>query len=674
MDRHDQRECAAAGRHRASRRDAGVPFATSAEPSFRSVVRAALGAPASRRLARRRPAAARAQRTGTATITPMSDAYHWNPFALPWAVVAVALFALAAVIYRRQRASRVAVLFCAMIALVGVWFLGFMAMLLAVRPALAELWGRVALSGVSLLPATMYAFTTTALRLPANRRDVLRVLWLFSFAFLGATWFGRGIIDGVSSHSWGWYPIAGRLAPLFIVLYMGALFVHLLEGLADYRRSTDAKRKRRVARLMTGFIVVYAATIDFIPMFVANFPPVGFIPVMAFIIFGWGSIRRHRFQPITAARATREILETMADALFVLDAEGKIRVVNGAVTTLLGFKGNELLGRSIDTLEPVDEDVTITRTLAEITRRGPIRDQERVFRARDGRHVDVSVSISPVSEEDVERGAVVIARDIRTRKRTEAELRAAIHHLQQSNRELEDFAHIASHDLQEPLRKIQAFGELLDSKHAASLPPQARDYIERMRSAAKRMQVLINDLLAFSRVATKAQPFAPVDLAAVAREVAHDLELRVHEAGGHIDIGEFPVIDADPLQMRQLLQNLVGNALKFQRDDVPPVVTIGATVEDGMCRINVADNGIGFDEKYADRIFTMFERLHGRGKYEGTGIGLAICRRIAERHGGTIVAHSTPGEGSTFIITLPVKQGEEPDERLWETDRHPVSG
>ncbi|MDP9191877.1 MAG: ATP-binding protein [Acidobacteriota bacterium] len=586
----------------------------------------------------------------------MPDAYRWNPFALPWAVVAVALFVLAGVIYRRQRASRVAVLFCAMIGLVGVWFIGFMGMLLAVRPALAELWGRLALSGISLLPATMYAFTATALRLPANRRPVQRALWLFSFAFLGASLFGHGIIGGMASHSWGWYPIAGKLAPLFVVLFLVALFVHLLEGVAEYRSSADPKRKRRVARLMIGFIVVYAAAIDFLPMFGANYPPVGYIPLIAFMIFGWGSIRRHRFQPITAARATREILETMADALFVLDAEGKIRVVNGAVTTLLGFQVSELLGRSMDTLEPVDENVTISRTLAEIPHRGPIRDQERVFRDRDGRYIDVSVSISAVSEEDVERGAVVIARDIRKRKRTEAELRSAIHHLQQSNRELEDFAHIASHDLQEPLRKIQAFGELLDSKHAASLPPQARDYIERMRAAAKRMQVLINDLLAFSRVATKAQPFVPVNLAAVAREVAHDLELRVHEAGGHIDIGELPVIDADPLQMRQLLQNLFGNALKFQRDDVPPVVTIGAVAEDDTCRISIADNGIGFDEKYADRIFTMFERLHGRGKYDGTGIGLAICRRIAERHDGTIVAHSTPGQGSTFIITLPIKQ------------------
>jgi PAS domain S-box-containing protein len=374
------------------------------------------------------------------------------------------------------------------------------------------------------------------------------------------------------------------------------------------------------------------------------------------MLVAWGSIQRHRFTPITAARAAREILGTMADALFVIDADARIRVVNDAVRNLLGFAESDLLGKSIDTLEHIDVDATISRTLHELARRGPIRDQERVFRRKDGDTIDVSVSISPVSEEDVQRGAVVIARDIRERKRAEAELRSAMSRLEQSNRELEDFAYVASHDLQEPLRKIQAFGDLLKKKHAPALGPQAGDYIERMQAAAGRMQILINDLLSFSRVTTKAQPFAPVDLTHVAHEVAKDLEVRTHEAGGEIAIGELPRIDADPLQMRQLLQNLAGNALKFHRPGVPPRVDITGSVQDGVCRIVVRDNGIGFDEKYAEQIFTMFERLHGRGAYEGTGIGLAICRKIAERHGGSIRAESRPDVGSTFIVTLPMKQ------------------
>ncbi len=580
---------------------------------------------------------------------------HWNPYALPWALVGIALFAVAGVIYWRQRASRVAILFCAMIALVGVWFAAFTFMLAASDAFVAEWCARIALAAVSLLPATMYEFTATALRLPANRDRMLRALWVISIAFAVVSLFSRGIIGSVSLHPWGWYPRVGPLTPIFLVVFFGVLIAHVVEGILEHRRETDPKRKRRVAKLMAGFIVVYGGAIDFLPMFGASFPPLGFIPVLAFMMFAWGSIRRHRFRPITAARAAREILATMADALFVIDAGGCIRVMNGAVTTLFGFTEGELLGRSIDTLESIDSDATITRALTAVSRRGAIRDQERVFRHRDGGSVDVSVSISPVSEENVERGAVVIARDIRERKRADEELRSAMTRLQQSNRELEDFAYVASHDLQEPLRKIQAFGDLLESKHGGSLPPQGRDYIERMRSAAKRMQVLINDLLMFSRVTTKAQPFVPVDLAAVAREVAKDLEIRAHDTGGHIEIGPMPAIDADPLQMRQLLQNLVANALKFHRDDAPPHVNIEGSIDHGLCRIEVADNGIGFDQKYADRIFTVFERLHGRGQYEGTGIGLAICRRIAERHGGTITAKSTPGVGSTFTVTLPVR-------------------
>ncbi|HKR64077.1 MAG TPA: ATP-binding protein [Thermoanaerobaculia bacterium] len=604
----------------------------------------------------------------------MLGAYRWNPSALPWVVVGLALFALAGVIYSRQRASRVAVLFCAMIVLVGLWFMGFTGMLSATRAEVADVWARLALAAVAFLPAAIYDFTATALRLPSNRAIYVRIAWILSLAFSLIALFTHGLIGGVHPHPWGWYPFVGPVAPLFLLLFLAALIAQVIEGVAEYRRTTDRKRRRRVANLMISFVIVYAAAIDFIPMFGVDMQPVGYIPVLAFIVIAWGTIRRHRFQPITAARAAREILETMADALFVLDADGRIRVINGAVTSLLGYTDSDLLGRSIDALEPITGDATISRTLAELARRGAIRDQERVFRDRDGETVHVSVSISAVSEEDVQRGAVVIARDIRERKRAEAELRSAMKRLELSNRELEDFAYVASHDLQEPLRKIQAFGDLLESKHAAALAPQARDYIDRMRSAAKRMQVLINDLLTFSRVTTKAQPFVPVDLEQIARDVTKDLETRIHDTGGHIEIGALPTIDADPLQMRQLLQNLAGNALKFHRPDVPPLVRMDGHVENGTCTLSVADNGIGFDEKYAERIFTMFERLHGRGTYEGTGIGLAICRRIAERHGGNVVARSTPGEGSTFIVTLPVSHVGETNGSPRKTDRHPARG
>ena len=241
--------------------------------------------------------------------------------------------------------------------------------------------------------------------------------------------------------------------------------------------------------------------------------------------------------------------------------------------------------------------------------------------------------------------------------------------LARSNAELQQFASIASHDLQEPLRKIQAFGDRLKTKCNEALTEQGRDYLDRMQNAAGRMQTLIDDLLMLSRITTKAQPFVPVDLAQVIQEVLSDLEVRIDETKGQVEVGRLPTIEADSLQMRQLLQNLIGNALKFHPKTEPPKVRIfsqllndeeqqptGNSITPTHCQIVVEDNGIGFDEKYLDRIFNVFQRLQGRSEYEGTGMGLAICRKIAERHGGSLTAESTPGQGATFIVTLPIKQ------------------
>ncbi len=240
--------------------------------------------------------------------------------------------------------------------------------------------------------------------------------------------------------------------------------------------------------------------------------------------------------------------------------------------------------------------------------------------------------------------------------------------LERSNQELQDFAYVASHDLQEPLRKIQAFGNLLEVEYGHNLGEGA-DYLKRMSGAAARMSALIEDILSFSRVSTKGRSFVAVDLKLVAEEVVSDLEVRIRETGGTIEIGALPTIHADPMQMRQLLQNLIANALKFHRENVPPHIKLRAIIEAGpekddkmkYCRLEIKDNGLGFDEKYLDRIFAVFQRLHNRDTYEGTGIGLAVCRKIVERHGGSITAKSILGKGSTFIIRLPMrhKKGEE---------------
>jgi signal transduction histidine kinase len=244
----------------------------------------------------------------------------------------------------------------------------------------------------------------------------------------------------------------------------------------------------------------------------------------------------------------------------------------------------------------------------------------------------------------------------RSHQELEIRVRERTAELERSNQALQDFAFIASHDMQEPLRKVKSFGCRLVDKCGPSLGDEGKDYLNRMLGAAERMQNLLDALLSFSRVSSRAEPFKEVNLEELMEDVISDLEARIEETGGLVEVGDLPTIEADESQMHQLLQNLIGNALKYHKENEAPVVKVHGRVEQGTCQVIIEDNGIGFDEMYLDRIFKPLQRLHGRGIYEGTGMGLAICRRIVKRHGGSITAKSKPGEGSTFVVILPLKQ------------------
>lgn len=234
------------------------------------------------------------------------------------------------------------------------------------------------------------------------------------------------------------------------------------------------------------------------------------------------------------------------------------------------------------------------------------------------------------------------------------------HELARSNQDLQDFAYAASHDLQEPLRKIQTFGDRLQSRYGDVLDERGQDYLARMQQAAARMQTLIVDLLSLSRVTTQARPFTAVDLNKILTTVLNDLDMRIEETQAVIQVDPLPILEADETQMTQLFLNLLNNALKFTVPNQPPFVHIHSEPATGKNRtafiITVSDNGIGFDEQHLERIFGVFQRLHGRQEYEGSGVGLAICQKIVNRHDGLITARSQPGAGATFIITLPARQ------------------
>lgn len=268
----------------------------------------------------------------------------------------------------------------------------------------------------------------------------------------------------------------------------------------------------------------------------------------------------------------------------------------------------------------------------------------------------VPVALKIPSQRVLQEANDDLMREVEQRRRVEITLIDYARELERTNKELEEFSFIVSHDLQEPLRKIQAYCDRI-KPYSDQLDQKGNEYLDRMGKAVERMRRLINDLLALSRISYDEINWTHVDLSEIAREVTGDLEVRIEESGAQIKIEETAVVQADSAQMYQLFQNLIGNAFKFHKEGEAPHVRIyGQPVEGGLFEICVEDQGIGFEEAQFERILKPFKRLHGRSEYTGTGIGMAICKKILDRHNGRITARSSPGQGTTFIVRLPMKQ------------------
>jgi PAS domain S-box-containing protein len=367
----------------------------------------------------------------------------------------------------------------------------------------------------------------------------------------------------------------------------------------------------------------------------------------------------------------RTVIDNVPDLIFAKDTHSRFILNNRAFAQFVGVQlAADALGRTDEDFFPPElaeaylaDDRNVMQGTAQVVgKEEPIIDPSGARRW-------ISTTKVPLKRPDGKIiGLVGLSRDITEKKKGAERMERMVGELARSNSELEQFAYVASHDLQEPLRKIQAFSSRLRDRWGEVLGDQGADYLHRVENAAARMQILIEDLLAYSRVTSKAKPFVPVELSEVAEGVLSDLEARIERLSARVEVGPLPQVAADPIQMRQLLQNLIGNALKFHRKDSTPVVRLYAetpeqTAEsDGahdaaeFCRIRVEDNGIGFEPKHATKIFQVFQRLHSRNEYQGSGIGLAVCKKIVDRHGGAIEALGTPGQGATFVVTLPLKQ------------------
>jgi PAS domain S-box-containing protein len=355
----------------------------------------------------------------------------------------------------------------------------------------------------------------------------------------------------------------------------------------------------------------------------------------------------------------RTLFEGIDDALFVHDEEGRLLDCNPAAVTIVGGPRDELFKKRIGDLlgqEPGG--------------RGPF------LLVRGGGRIPVDIHRSSIRYNG-RPATLVVARDITELKKIEDELRASNFQLRESNEALEEYARVASHDLQEPLRKIENFAQILVEDFGPSLDERARQYLDIMVSSAQRMRRLIRDVLAFSRSGFTEKPFEPVDLKKTAEAALDNLSEYIREKRGQVDVKPLPTIHGDPTQMLQLLQNLVGNALKFNNKPAPRVEIFALDGKDEW-KICVRDNGIGMRPEDTRRIFAPFKRLHSQEEYEGTGIGLAICRRIVTRHGGVIGVDSELNKGSTFWFTLPKRategnnrQGGEPENRSQRREDKP---
>ena len=337
----------------------------------------------------------------------------------------------------------------------------------------------------------------------------------------------------------------------------------------------------------------------------------------------------------------------------IVSREGRFLRVNPAFCRMLGYSETELLRlRAAELLDAGDR-----QTAAGLLSGGV--QQEVRLRGKDGRAVYAQWNTSLITNAAGEpQYCISQVVDISAMKAAEEQIRRYAEDLERSNRDLQHFAYVASHDLQEPLRMVRGFMELLAKRYRGRLGADADEYIRYAVDGATRMQNLIKGLLAYSRVGTQGKRLAPLDSAAALRQALENLQVVIEETGAEVTSGPLPVVVGDDVQLAQLFQNLIGNAIKF-RSGEPPRIHVEAAEEKDGWRFSVRDNGIGFDPRHADRIFQMFQRLHGQGEYEGTGIGLALCKRIVERHGGRIWVESEPGKGSTFYFTLPKRRSQE---------------
>ncbi len=462
---------------------------------------------------------------------------------------------------------------------------------------------------------------------------------MISFVALWLTFYSRG-----ETAAWSWRKILSAVvmgAAIPVMHYTGM-------AAASFTASPSVHGNRSHAISVTSLSVAGVTVVT--------------LTVLGLVLLTSLADRRFSLQAmeLEASRRHHQIIETALDAFIEIDSDGLITDWNAQAETTFGWSRSEAIGQTLSQMiipHRYREAHTQGLRLFLATGEGPVLNKRIEIAAlhRDGTEFPIELAIAAIRWGE-RRLFSAFARDVTEQKRAQRELARKVEELARSNAELEQFAYVASHDLQEPLRMVASFTQLLAHRYKGKLDADADEFIGFAVDGATRMQQLIQDLLSYSRVTTKGQSFRLIDAKAPCDNALENLQTSIKDSNAVVNVGPLPAVLADPRQLMQLFQNLIGNAVKY-RNDRTPEIHVAAKPNGDQWVFSVQDNGIGIAPQHSERIFQMFQRLHTTNEYQGTGIGLAICRKIVERHGGKIWVEAQPGKGSTFVFTIPRAEG-----------------
>ncbi|MHB8845302.1 MAG: sensor histidine kinase [Nitrospirota bacterium] len=590
---------------------------------------------------------------------------NFNPHALPPLITAVAILLLGLTVVVREKGSRESLLYLGYTLAASTWMFCVSVALSLSSEAMAYRWMIYSSAGVTMIPAALYHFTVVVMRTVNRHRQLIRFAWTVSASFLAVILLSDILFDGLHHYSWGIFLKFRWPAVLFMVYFFTMTVMTLREYWIAYRSSDrNATRHRRAKAFLIAFGIGYLGSLDFLPALGVPYYPMSSLPMICMLVLVSRTIWRHRLVDITPAFAAREIIDTMNDALIVVDLEGVVRLVNQETCSLLECREEDLVGR-----RPV-EGMTTCRQFAEqiesIAGKGSVRNLE----AECGRHHDVSrvfnLSASLMRNHRGEPVATVcLVNDITDRKRAEKEREHLIAQLQEANEKLQmldtmktNFISTVSHELRTPLTTIKAFVELLLLKQGM---PEDRKVklMSTVNVETDRLARLIADLLDLSRIEAGSMKwqFALVSMEDIIRSVIESMGVLFENKGLRVAVELAPPlspVNGDRDRLVQVVTNILSNAVKFTPRDGS--IRIALRQEAAQIVVEIADSGIGIPAGHIDLIFEKFHRSDDTltAAIEGTGLGLAITRQIVEYHGGSIWAASTQGKGSTFTFTLPL--------------------